>query len=290
MARGRRQGCQHWKQRGLSPHTWLALGVVRRLVAQQALADRAVISGAQRDVENDEAAPSPQDAGLRHDVFVGRRGEVLHRQIDAAELQIRVEIDAGPGGQRSGHGQQGGARPALQDPACVQVFGTMEQHDNGTVLLHVSDADAWPFRESDPGETGSRSLDGSRSSRIRGHPRASAIRQAVRRVAKYAVSAINRMAGTLRSRTSLDPNAGLRATLHVIPSRNTVTAPSGIRTARERGSPGWSMVASGTDMARTTSSLLTPRSSSRVRRRDRRLARRTALNIDSMTSAAKIVG
>src|SRR5204862_3208078 len=91
MAVGRRQCRERWQRGGLRPETRRPRAVVGRLVAQQAVADRAAVSGTQRDVENDEAASSSQDLGLRKNVLFFRRGEVLHRQIDAAELEVGVE-------------------------------------------------------------------------------------------------------------------------------------------------------------------------------------------------------
>ena len=90
------------------------------MVAQQAPADRVAGPGAQRDVEKDQAASSPQDPRLRHDILFRRRGEVLHREIDTAQVGVRVKIDSGPGCQRPGHGQQRGACTTTQDPGCVQ--------------------------------------------------------------------------------------------------------------------------------------------------------------------------
>ena len=134
-------------------------GVVGGLVDQQAPADRVACPGGERHVEEGQVAASPQDPRLRHHVLLGCRREVLHGEIDAAQVGRRVEIHAGPGRQCPGHGQERGARTAIQDTACVHVLETIRQHDDGAIGCHLADGEAQTCRKGIPGKPCSRLLE-----------------------------------------------------------------------------------------------------------------------------------
>ena len=97
-----------------------------------------------------------------------RRG-TAPRDRRSSRCGVGVEIHAGPGRQCPGHGQERGARTAIQDTARVHVLETIRQHDDGAIGCHLADGEAQTFRKGVPGKPCARLLNPPGAFRARRH-------------------------------------------------------------------------------------------------------------------------